>query len=335
MPPTFDFDRYFASRPAILAPMEDVSDAPFRALCRRFGADLCVTEFINVEGLLRGCKHAKRKVTVEPGDHPTAIQIYGSDPARLAEAATVAAAARPVFLDINCGCWVPKIARRGAGAGWLRDPEAMVRMAAEVVQRVELPVTVKTRIGWGPESDMPIVDLARRLEDVGVRALTIHCRTAQMGHDGQADWSWAAKAQAVVDMPVVLNGDVRSAHDAARAIEETGVAGVMIGRGAIARPWVLGEARRYLDHGVEPPERGFRERLALCREHLAACIAQRGEQRAVRYMRRYYPGYLKGLPGAAQARHRLNRADTRDEVLRVYDDVEASLEARERLGAAA
>ena len=201
-PDRSSFQALFSRPPVILAPMEDVSDAVFRKLCREFGAGLCVTEFVNVEGLLRGCRIAKRKITLEAHDQPTAIQIYGSDPDRLAEASEVAEAARPSFIDINCGCWVPKIASRGAGAGWLREPEAMVAMAAMVVKRVNMPVTVKTRIGWGPESEMPIVELAKRLEGVGVAALTIHCRTAKMGHSGAADWSWAAKAKQVVKIPV-------------------------------------------------------------------------------------------------------------------------------------
>lgn len=329
----FDFDAYFASQPAIVAPMEDVSDAVFRQLCRDRGADLCVTEFVNVEGLLRGCKNAKRKLRLErPADHPTAIQIYGSDPDRLVEAATIAEAAEPVFLDINCGCWVPKIARRGAGAGWLRDPEAMIEMAARVVKQVSLPVTVKTRIGWGPEKDMPIVDLARRLEDVGVRVITIHCRTANMGHSGEADWSWAAKTREVVEMPVIVNGDVKTAWDAKRAIDETGCAGVMVGRGAIAHPWIIGECRALLDHGVEPEPVDWRARMALCREHLAANVERRGDKRAVRYMRRYYPGYLKGLPGSSTLRNRLNRADSLEEVHGLYAEYEAYLAHREAEG---
>lgn len=328
----FSFDEYFASKPAIVAPMEDVSDAVFRKLCRDRGADLCVTEFVNVEGLLRGCKNAKRKMDIGEDDYPTAIQIYGSDPERLAEASTFAEAADPVFIDINCGCWVPKIARRGAGAGWLRDPTAMVEMAKMVVDRVAMPVTVKTRIGWGPESEMPIVDLARRLEDVGVRVLTIHCRTANMGHSGEADWSWAAKAQEVVDMPVIVNGDVKTAWDAQRCLDETGCAGVMIGRGAIAHPWIVGECRQLLDHGVEPKPVHWRDRMGICREHLAANIARRGEGRAIRYMRRYYPGYTKALPSASTLRHRLNRADELEEVLALYDEYEAYLAEREAEG---
>jgi tRNA-dihydrouridine synthase B len=329
----FDFDAYFRSKPAIVAPMEDVSDAVFRRICRARGADLCVTEFINVEGLLRGCRNARRKLEFGgPDDAPTAIQIYGSDPERLAEAARVAEASEPVFIDINCGCWVPKIARRGAGAGWLRDPDAMVAMAKMVVESISLPVTVKTRIGWGPESHMPIVDLARRLEDVGVRALTLHCRTAQMGHGGQADWSWAARAKQGVSIPVIVNGDVKSAYDAVRALDETGCEGVMIGRAAIHHPWVVGECRALIDRGEEPRPVTYRERFALCREHLAGNVEWRGEHRAVRYMRRYYPGYLRGLPGAAGLRGRLNSADTLFDVLALYDETEAECERRERRG---
>src|SRR5215472_15499794 len=209
----------YAQKPVVLAPMGDVTDVVFRRLCRDQGASIAMTEFVNVEGLLRGCRNARRKIGLGPDDELTAIQIYGSDPGRLAEAATVAEAAAPLYLDINCGCWVPKIAGRGAGAGWLRDPAAMVAMAKMVVQSVSLPVTVKTRIGYGPESHMPIVDLARRLEDAGVAALTIHCRTAQMGHSGAADWTWAARAREVVSIPVIVNGDVREARDAQRAID--------------------------------------------------------------------------------------------------------------------
>nr|MBA3500459.1 tRNA-dihydrouridine synthase family protein [Deltaproteobacteria bacterium] len=171
-----------------LAPKEDVSDAPFRAICRSVGAHVCVTEFVNADQLAGQSKLARKKIVLSDGDSPTAIQIYGADPARLVSAARIAEAARPAFIDINCGCWVPAIVARGAGAGWLRDPDAMIEMARAIVGAVSLPVTVKTRIGWGPESHMPIVDLARRLEDVGVAALTIHCRTAQVGHSGPADW---------------------------------------------------------------------------------------------------------------------------------------------------
>lgn len=319
------FSTWFTGRPAILAPMEDVSDAVFRAICRSRGASLCVTEFVNAEGLLRGCRTAKRKITLEPEDHPTAIQIYGSDPQRLAEAAVVAEAANPVFIDINCGCWVPKIAARGAGAGWLRDPKAMVEMAKLIVSTVKMPVTVKTRIGYGPESEMPIVDLARRLEDAGVRALTIHCRTAQMGHSGAADWSWAAKAKAVVSIPVVVNGDIKSAADAKRAFDETGCDAVMIGRAAIDHPWLFRECRSLLDHGVELAPPSVADRLGLCREHLLANVRERSELHGVRVTRRHLTGYLRGLPGAASIRKRLLFCDSLQGCLDIIDEEENRL----------
>lgn len=305
-----------ATHPTILAPMEDVSDAVFRALCRGLGASLCVTEFVNVEGLLRGCRNAARKIRLAD-DQPTAIQIYGSSPERLAEAAAVAEAAGPAFLDINCGCWVPKIAGRGAGAGWLRDPAAMVAMAKMVVSSVKLPVTVKTRIGYGPESEMPIVDLARRLEDAGVAALTIHCRTAKMGHSGAADWSWAAKARAVVSIPVIVNGDVRSADDHRRAVAETGCEATMIGRRAIEHPWVFREVL-----GALPPT--DEERLELCAEHLRRNVAARTETHGVRCTRRHLTGYLKGLHNASALRQALFTTDSLAESLDIL--------ARARIG---
>ncbi|RLB50903.1 MAG: tRNA dihydrouridine synthase DusB [Deltaproteobacteria bacterium] len=317
------FESLFANRPVILAPMEDVTNASFRQLCRRLGAELCVTEFVNAEGLLRGCQKAKRKLTLAPADQPTAIQIYGSDPPRLAEAAMVAAEAQPCCIDINCGCWVPKVARRGAGAGWLRDPAAMVEMAALVVRSVSLPVTVKTRIGYGTETEMPIVDLARRLEDVGIQALTLHCRTAKMGYRQAADWSWAAKVQAVVSIPVIANGDIKSAEDAARAMAETGCPGVMIGRRAIEHPWVFREARALLDRGtqLEPPT--LAERLALCREHLAQNVAERGEPFGVNHTRRHLGGYIRGLRGAAALRRELFTQTTLATCLATLDRFEA------------
>lgn len=321
------FERLFENRPLILAPMEDVSDEVFRRLCRTLGANLCVTEFVNAEGLLRGCRIARRKIKLAPDDGPTAIQIYGSDPTRLAEAAVVAEAAKPVFIDINCGCWVPKIAGRGAGAAWLRDPTAMVEMAALIVKTVRLPVTVKTRIGWGPESEMPIVELAKRLEGVGVRALTIHCRTAKMGHTGAADWSWARKAREVVSIPVIVNGDVKTAESAQRAFDETGCAGAMVGRAAIDHPWIFREARALLDRGELIAEPTAAERFELCREHLIANVSVRGEPHGVRVTRRHLTGYLRGLPGASAIRKRLLFCDSLEGCLAIL------AEENERLAA--
>jgi nifR3 family TIM-barrel protein len=299
--------------------MEDVTDVVFRRLCRELGATIAMTEFVNVEGLLRGCRNARRKIHLAEDDELTAVQIYGADPERLAEAAAFAEAARPLFIDVNCGCWVPKIAGRGAGAGWLRDPVAMVAMARMVVSSVALPVTVKTRIGLGPESHMPIVDLARRLEDAGVAAITLHCRTAQMGHSGAADWSWAARAREAVSIPVLVNGDVRTGDDARRAIAETGCEGVMVGRRAIEHPWIFREARAMLDRSEAAAPPTPEERIGLCREHLVANVAQRGEPFGVHCTRRHLAGYLKGLPGAAALRQQLNGCDSLEGCLAILD----------------
>lgn len=309
----------YASKPVVLAPLEDVSDIVFRRVCRSLGAEITVTEFVNVEGLLRGCRNARRKIQLADDDVLTAIQIYGADPERLAEAARFAESAEPLFIDINCGCWVPKIAGRGAGAGWLRDPIAMVAMAKMVVQSVSLPVTVKTRIGLGPESDMPIVDLARRLEDAGIAALTIHCRTAKMGHSGAADWSWAMRAREVVSIPVLVNGDVKSAEDAQRAIDSTGCAGVMIGRRAIEHPWIFRECSALLRDGVHRAPPTDQERIDLCKQHLLANVEMRGEPRGVHCTRRHLSGYLSGMRGAAQLRRELNLTDTLEGCLAILD----------------
>lgn len=301
--------------PVVLAPMEDVTDAGFRRASRSLGAGLCVTEFIAVEQLVNDGARARRRAQLAADDQPTAIQIYGSDPQLLLQAARIVERAAPAFIDINCGCWIPKIARRGAGAGWLRDPHAMVAMAREVVAAVDLPVTVKTRIGWGPESEMPIIDLARRLEDVGVAALTIHCRTAAMGHTGSADWAWAKRARDVVAMPVIVNGDVRTADDAVRALAETRCAAAMIGRAAIDDPWVIGAARAKLAGAAwQPPT--MAQRRDVYRMLLDGNVEARGERAGVASAKRH-----SQLLGAA-LRARVLRALTIRETLDVLADDE-------------
>jgi tRNA-dihydrouridine synthase B len=303
------FTELMKRKPVMLAPMEDVSDVVFRRLARGFGADVCFTEFVNVEGLLRGCRNAKRKMLLAEDDTDTAIQIYGSNPERLAEAARVAEGASPAFIDINCGCWVPKIAGRGAGAGWLKDPDAMVSMAKMVVSSVSCLVTVKTRIGLD-ETRTPIVDLARRLEDAGVAAITLHCRTAKMGHSGAADWSWAARAREAVSIPMVVNGDVDSADAADRALSQTKCEGVMVGRRAIEHPWVFREIRARLDGKPDLAPPTLAERLELCRAHLKENVGRRGEPHGVRVTRRHLSGYLRGMPGAGELRRKLLFCDT-------------------------
>ena len=297
-------DGILARRPVMLAPMEDVTDAYFRGLCRDFGADFTFTEFVNVEMLLAGAPTVRRKIELAPGEEPTVgIQIYGANRDRLVEASLIAEAAGPAVIDINCGCWVPKIARRGAGSGWLRDVPAMAEMAGAIVRAVRLPVTVKTRIGWGDSPPNP-VDMARRLEDAGVAVITLHCRTALQGHKGEADWSWAARVRAAVGIPVVVNGGVKTAEDVRRAFAETGCAGVMIGQAALNHPWIFREVRQ-LEAGEPVVGPTPAERLELCRRHLRQNVAARGERAGVFALRRHLLGYLSKVPDGMELRRAL------------------------------
>jgi tRNA-dihydrouridine synthase B len=316
-----EYAAIMARRPVMLAPMEDVSDPVFRSICRELGADLTFTEFVNVDGLLNGDRRAVRKIAIEPGDRPLGIQIYGSDPHKLVEAARIAAAAHPLLIDINCGCWVPKIARRGAGAGWLRDLGAMQEMASAVAQAVreaeDLPVTVKTRIGWG-DGEPPVPELVRRLEDAGVAGITLHCRTALQRHEGPADWAWAAIAQDLVRVPVTVNGGITSGEDVPRALAETGCAGAMVARGAIGNPWIFREAHAALaGEPVQQPR--FEERLAVCRRHFQLAAAARGERAGICAVRRHLAGYTSHMPGGADLRRRLHEHYTLQGCLDVLD----------------
>lgn len=315
------FAEIMARHPVMLAPMEDVSDPLFRQLCREQGADLTYTEFVNVDGLLRGDRRALRKIQIAPGDSPLGIQIYGANPETLVEAARVAAASEPLLIDINCGCWVPKIARRGAGAGWLRDLSAMQEMVRAVARAVrearDLPVTVKTRIGWG-DGESPVPELVRRLEDAGAAAITLHCRTALQRHEGQADWTWAALAKDLVGVPVIVNGGIMSGEDAPRALAETGCAGAMIARGAIGNPWIFREAKQAL--AGEPVVRASAaERLAMCRRHFQLATAVRDERAGICAVRRHLAGYTSHMPGGAELRRTLHEHFTLAGCLDVLD----------------
>ncbi len=280
-----------------LAPMEDVTDISFRLVCKRFGADLVFTEFVNADGLVRSKKPTRtfQKMLLHPEERPIGIQLYGGDAETLLPAARIMEAQNPELIDINAGCWVKKIATRGAGAGMLRNLPYLVEVARSIVEAVSLPVTVKTRIGWDSAS-IRIVELARMLEDVGVQALTVHCRTRQQGHSGDPDWSWIPRVKEAVSMPVILNGGVFSAEDVRRAFQETGCDAVMIARGAIANPFIFAETKHLLATGEELPPPTLAERIATALEHLTLAVKYKGERRAVLEMRKYYSGYLKGMP---------------------------------------
>lgn len=287
-------------KPLFLAPMEDVSDISFRILCRELGADMVFTEFVNSDGLIRGCEKAEAKMDILEEERPIGIQIYGQDIEPMIEAARLAQEKNPEVIDINAGCWVKKVAGRGAGAGLLKDPDYFEQMVRAVVQAVDVPVTVKTRLGWDKEH-ITILEIAQRIEDAGAKALTLHCRTRNQGHTGPADWSWIPRVKEVVSMPVILNGAVMEAEDVAIAMEEADPDGIMIARGAIGRPWIFKEAKEYLATGKITPF-SVKEKVALCLRHLRLHIQLKGERKAMHSFRKYYAGYLKGLYGGNKVR---------------------------------
>lgn len=316
-------------RPLCLAPMEDVSDVPFRRLCREQGADMLYTEFTSVEALIRNVRDAQRKIEIHPGERPIAIQLYGSVEDSLERATEMATAAGPDFIDINCGCWVKKIANRGDGAGLLRDLKRFEAVVRAVIRGTHLPVTVKTRLGWDPDS-IVILDVARMLEDLGVQALTVHCRTRKQGYTGQADWSWLPRIKEASDIQLIANGDVTTPEDA-RELFDLGCDGVMIGRGAIHSPWIFQHTKHYLATGEMLPEPDLEARVAMCIRHLTDSAAYRGERRGVLSFRRHYAGYLKGVQNIAHLRRDLMQLEA---VAPVVERLHAFLEEYQASAAA-
>lgn len=305
------FESLGVSKGLFLAPMEDVTDISFRGICREFGADVVYTEFVNADGLVRSAKPTKsrKKMIIRDDERPVGIQIYGGNLETMLGAARIVEEEEPDLLDINAGCWVKKVAGRGAGAGLLRDLPYMVEMARAIVDAVRVPVTLKTRLGWDHDS-IRIVELAKMLEDVGVRALTVHCRTRQQGHSGDPDWSWIPKIKDAVSIPVVLNGGVMTPEDAARAFEESGCDHVMIARGAIANPWIFRETKYFMETGRMPEPVLFSERIATALRHLRSAVEIKGERRAVLEMRKHYIAYLKYVPNSRQMRNILMKPET-------------------------
>lgn len=311
--------------PLCLAPMEDVSDFPFRRMCKQQGADLLYTEFANCEALVRNVKRTLAKTVVRDEERPIAIQIYGSAEGSMERAAEIAQEQGPDFIDINCGCWVKKIANRGDGAGLLRDLKKFEAVVRAVVRGTTLPVTVKTRLGWD-DSSIVILDVARMLEDCGVQALTVHCRTRKQGYTGEADWSWLPRIKEVTRVPLIANGDIATPEDAVECFR-LGSDALMIGRGAIHSPWIFEHIRHYLQTGEKLPAPGLAERVEMCLHHLTEQAAYRGERRGVMSFRRHYAGYLKGERNIAKLRADLMQYE---EVAPIRERLYRYLEERDR-----
>lgn len=312
----------------LLAPMEDVTDMPFRRICKRYGADIVYTEFISSDGLVRDARRSLEKLRLADDERPVAIQIFGGDEAVMVDAARRAAESGPEFVDINFGCWVKNVVVRNAGAALLKDPPQMERLTRAIVNAVDKPVTVKTRLGWSRDN-IVILDVARRIEDAGAKALTVHCRTRDMGHDGEADWSWIPKIKEVVSIPVIVNGDVKAPEDVKRAFDETGADAVMIGRAAIGHPFIFKHAKQFLETGAYTPVTP-RERVTTCLEHLRLELEHKPQRRAVHEFRKHYGGYLKGLRNNSLCRQDVVRMETYAEIenrmLRFADELEEPMD---------
>ena len=300
-------------KPLMLAPMEDVTDASFRFICKEFGADMTYTEFVSSDGLIRDAKKSLAKLVTYDYEAPIGIQIYGNIPEAMVDAALMAEKAAEIagghgadLIDINFGCPVNKIAKRGAGSGMMREPDKMVEITKMVVDAVKLPVTVKTRLGWDEDSKI-IVELAERLQDAGIQALTIHGRTRCQMYSGEADWTLIGKVKENPRMhiPVIGNGDINSPEKAAQAFERYGVDGVMIGRATYGHPWIFREIRHYLDTGELLPQMSVEDRVALAKRHLAKSVEIKGDRVGVLEMRRHLACYFKGLPDFKETRLKL------------------------------
>lgn len=308
--------------PLLLAPMEDVSDPPFRALCKEKGADLMYTEFISAEGLIRDAAKSVQKLDIYDYERPMGIQIYGEKIESMREAAAIAEASQPALIDINYGCPVKKIACRGAGAGILLDLPKMQSMTAEIVKRVSLPVTVKTRLGWD-ENTIKIVEVAQRLQDAGIQALTIHGRTRKQMYKGEANWEHiaAVKSHPAIHIPIFGNGDINSPQKALAYKNRYGVDGVMIGRASIGYPWIFQEIKHFVKTGCVLPPPDLEERIATVRKHLVHALAWKGEKTGLLEMRGYYTRYFKGLEGIKAYRSRLVTAPTVAAVEEVLEEM--------------
>jgi len=319
----------FGDKPLFLAPMEDVTDASFRFICKEFGADMMYTEFISSDGLIRDARKSLDKLVTYDYEAPIGIQIYGNIPEAMVDAAVMAERAAEIagghgadLVDINFGCPVSKIARRGAGSGMMREPDKMVEITRMVVDAVKLPVTVKTRLGWDEDSKI-IVELAERLQDAGIKALTIHGRTRCQMYKGEADWTLIGKVKENPRMhiPIIGNGDISSPQKAAEAFERYGVDAIMIGRATYGHPWIFKEIRHYLQTGELLPPMCVTDRVELAKRHLAKSLEIKGDRVGVLEMRRHLSCYFKGLPDFKETRLRLVTLNDPAELFATLDGI--------------
>ncbi|GAA4003734.1 tRNA dihydrouridine synthase DusB [Hymenobacter fastidiosus] len=311
--------------PLLLAPMEDVSDPPFRAVCKANGADLMYTEFISSEGLIRDAAKSRKKLDVFDYERPIGIQLFGSDVETMGECARISTLAGPDLIDINYGCPVKQVACRGAGAALLRDIPKMVEMTRAVVRNTHLPVTVKTRLGWD-ENTLNVEEVAERLQDIGIEALTIHGRTRVQMYKGDADWRLMAKIKENprIKIPIFGNGDIDSPRKALEYKNRYGVDGIMVGRASIGYPWIFREIKHFVATGelLAPPT--VEERVAMCRMHFEKSVEWKGTRAGIFEMRRHYAHYFRGLEGAKQWRMRLVETDSVDEVQAILEEITAA-----------
>lgn len=310
--------------PLLLAPMEDVSDPPFRAVCKRQGCDLMYSEFISVEGLIRDAEKSLKKLDTEESERPIGIQIFGSELSSMVQAAQIVEEAKPDLLDINYGCPVQKVVCKLAGAGILKDIPKMVKLTEAVVKATSLPVTVKTRLGWD-DNTINIEEVAESLFDIGIKALTIHARTRSQMYKGEADWSWIAKVKnnPRIRIPIFGNGDIDSAPKALEYKNRYGVDGIVIGRASIGYPWIFREVKHYLKTGELLPGPTMSERLEAVRMHLERSILWKGPKVGIVEMRRHYTNYFRGLPHVKEFRNRLVTEFDHIQILSILDEMES------------
>ncbi|MBL0134428.1 MAG: tRNA dihydrouridine synthase DusB [Chitinophagaceae bacterium] len=308
--------------PLLLAPMEDVSDPPFRAVCKDSGADLMYTEFISSEGLIRDAIKSRKKLDIFDYERPVGIQIFGGDEDSLAMAAKIVEVTNPDLLDINFGCPVKKVALKGAGAGVLKDIDLMVRLTEAVVKATSLPVTVKTRLGWD-DNTRNIEEVAERLQDVGITALAIHGRTRTQMYKGSADWTLIGKVKnnPRIKIPIFGNGDIDSPEKALEYKNRYGVDGIMIGRAAIGYPWIFNEIKHFVATGEHLPPPSLEQRVLVCRKHLYKSVEWKNPIVGINEMRRHYASYLKGLPNIKEYRNKLVTLKTVEEIDEVLNDI--------------